>query len=153
MRVFWSKPCRRTETEPRYRHVTKNGMTPRLARAHKGVEVSKHKKSKKKSKKDENGSALAKAPKKVSKSLKALSQNPLVADVVAAALVSMAAALKDSDKARRLASDAGDQLGAMSRKGSKQGNAMWDLALDVGRRTLDALAKEASGAAKPGKSR
>ena len=41
-------------------------MTPRLARAHKGVEVSKHKKSKKKSKKDSKKTAL-KAKKKPSK--------------------------------------------------------------------------------------
>jgi hypothetical protein len=110
----------------------------------KGKPVSKDKKKKdgKKAKKG-NGSIISP---KTRKSLKALSQNPLVADVVAAALVSMAAALKDSDKARRLASDAGDQLDALSKKSSKQGGAMWDLALDVGRRTLETLAgEEASG--------
>jgi len=80
-----------------------------------------------------------------------LSQNPLVADVVAAALVSMAAALKDSEKAKRLATDAGDQLNAMSKKGAKQGNAMWDLALDVGRRTLETLAGEEAARAKSGR--
>jgi hypothetical protein len=109
--------------------------------------VPKDKKSKsdkktKKDKKKDSGTALSKAPKKAAKSLKALSQNPLVADVVAAALVSMASALKDSEKAKKLASDAGDQLNAMSKKGTKQGNAMWDLALDVGRRTLETLAGE-----------
>jgi hypothetical protein len=88
---------------------------------------------------------------RAAKSLKALTQNPLVADVVAAALVSMAAALKDSDKARRLASDAGDQLSDLSKKSTKQGGAMWDLALDVGRRTLEALAGEESARGKTGK--
>jgi hypothetical protein len=110
----------------------------------KGKAVSKDKKKKdgKKGKKANGGLVSG----KTAKSLKALSQNPLVADVVAAALVSMAAALKDSDKARRLASDAGDQLDALSKKSSKQGGAMWDLALDVGRRTLETLAgEEASG--------
>jgi len=94
--------------------------------------VSKDKK-KKKDKKDKkaNGAILGKAPKKAVKSLQALKQNPLVADVVAAALVSMAAALKDSDKARRLANDAGDELSKVSKKSAKQGGAMWDLALDV----------------------
>ena len=121
--------------------------------------MSKDKKKKKddkkggKSKKNGGGSVLGKGSKKAAKSLQALSQNPLVADVVAAALVSMAAALKDSDKARRLASDAGDQLDAISKKGAKQGNAMWDLALDVGRRTLEALAGEESDRLKRGKSR
>lgn len=94
-----------------------------------------------------SGSALVKAPKKAASSLHALTQNPLVADVVAAALVSMAAALKDSDKARRLATDAGEQLDALSKKTAREGSAMWDLALNVGRRTLDALANE--GSAKP----
>ena len=94
-----------------------------------------------------NGATLAKAPKKAGKSLQAVVQNPLVADVVAAALVSMAAALKDSDKARRLASDAGEQLDALSKKTAKEGSAMWDLALNIGRSTLDALASE--GSARP----
>lgn len=115
--------------------------------------MSKDKKDKKAKKrdKDQKGSkksarsALAKAPKKAATSLQALTQNPLVADVVAAALVSMAAALKDSDKARRLAHDAGDQLNALTKKTNKQGSVMWDLALDVGRKALDALAEETRG--------
>ena len=107
-------------------------------------------KKKKKDKKDKkgNGAILGKAPKKAAKSLNALSQNPFVADVVAAALVSMAAALKDSEKARRLASDAGDELSKVSKKSAKQGGAMWDLALDVGRRTLEAIAAEQGGRVK-----
>lgn len=99
-------------------------------------------KDKKKKKDKKNKSVIRKVPKKAAKGLQALTENPLVADVVAAALVSMAAALKDSDKARRLASDAGDQLNAISKKSAKQGNAMWDLALDVGRRTLETLTGE-----------
>lgn len=103
--------------------------------------MSKDKKKKDKKGKKGNGAL----PKKAAKSLQSLTQNPLVADVVAAALVSMAAALKDSDKARRLASDAGDQLNAVSKKSAKQGGAMWDLALDIGRRTLETLASEQKG--------
>jgi hypothetical protein len=110
-------------------------------------------KKSKKGKKKDGRSSLAKTPKKAAKSLQALTQNPLVADVVAAALISMAAALKDSDKARKLASDAGDQLGAMSKAGATQGNAMWDLALDIGRRTLETLAGEEAGRVKGGKGR
>ena len=100
----------------------------------------------KKNKKKGNGALLAKAPKKAAKGLKELTQNPLVADVVAAALIGMAAALKDSDKARKLASNAADELGAMSKKDSKRSGAMWDLALDIGKRTLETLAE--SGASK-----
>jgi hypothetical protein len=105
----------------------------------------KNDKKTRKAQKKAGAAVLGKAPRKAAKSLKSLSQNPLVADVVAAALVSMAAALKDSDKAKKLASDAGDQLNAMSKKGAKQGSAMWDLALDVGRRTLETLAGEEAG--------
>ena len=105
----------------------------------------------KKDKKKGNGAQLAKAPKKAAKSLKELAQNPLVADVVAAALIGMAAALKDSDKARKLASSASDELGAMSKKGAKQSGAMWDLALDIGKRTLETLAEGEGG--KAGRSR
>jgi hypothetical protein len=74
--------------------------------------------------------------------LKALAQNPIVADVVAAALVGMAAALRDSDKAKRLANKAGDHLDALTKTNARKGNAMWDMALDIGRRTLDSLAEE-----------
>jgi hypothetical protein len=74
--------------------------------------------------------------------LKALAQNPIVADVVAAALVGMAAALKDSEKAKRLANKAGDQLDSLAKTNARKGNAMWDMALDIGRRTLDSLAEE-----------
>ena len=113
--------------------------------------MSKDKKKKKDKKDKKHGANLAKAPKRAAKSLQALTQNPLVADVVAAALVSMAAALKDSDKARRLANDAGDQLNALSKKSAKQGGAMWDLALDIGRRTLETLAGEEAGKVKSGR--
>ena len=107
-------------------------------------------KAKKHDKKD-NGAAVRKAPKKAAKSLQALTQNPLVADVVAAALVSMAAALKDSDKAKRMAGDAGDQLRDLSKSGAKHGGAMWDLALDIGRRTIETLAGEQSPSGKSGR--
>jgi hypothetical protein len=115
--------------------------------------VAKDKKKKPKDKKAAASPSLSKAPKKAVKSLKAISQNPLVADVVAAALIGMAAALKDSDKARKMASDASDQLNALSKSGAKKGNAMWDLALDIGQRTLETLAKDQGGSKKGSKSR
>ena len=112
-------------------------------------------KDKKKTKPEDKGKKRQKkakgAPAKAAKSLKALTENPLVADIVAAALVGMASALKDSDKARKLAGKAGDQLDKMNKAGAKRGNAMWDLALNIGRQTLDALTEEAKGG-KRGKS-
>ena len=101
--------------------------------------MSKDKKKKKKDKKkDKGGSSLAGA----TKSLKAIAENPLVADVVAAALVATASALKDSGKARKLAADAGDQLDDMAKDTSDRGSEMWELALQVGRQTLKTLAAE-----------
>ena len=100
--------------------------------------MSKDKKKKNHKKKDKGNTASGKA----TTGLKAITENPLVADIVAAALVGAAAALKDSNKARQLAADAGDQLKDMSKQNADRGNAMWSLALDVGRRALDALAEE-----------
>jgi hypothetical protein len=108
------------------------------------VPKDKNKKDKSKKGKKKGGSTLAKAPKKAAKRLQAISQNPLVADIVAAALVGMASALKDSDKARRIANEAGDELNAMSKKVAKDGNAMWELALAIGRKALHELTDEGS---------
>ena len=92
-------------------------------------------KDKKKKKKDKKGGGSAGA------SLKALAQNPVVADIVAAALVATASALKDSKKAQRLASEAGDELTKLAKEGAERGNALWDMALQIGRRSLEALAE------------
>ena len=108
--------------------------------------MSKDKKKKKKDKKKSNGSLGS-----ATSSLKALTENPLVADVVAAALVATAAALKDSKKARALADQAGDQLADVKEGTADKGSAMWDLALDVGRRTLQTLAGEASASGRKAK--
>ena len=114
--------------------------------------MSKDKKKKKDKNKKDTAAKPTKVAKRAAKKLKALSDNPIVADVVAAALVAMASALKDSDKARRLAGRAGDELGKMAKSNAKQGGAMWDLALNIGRQTLDALADEGKSG-KRGKSR
>jgi hypothetical protein len=98
--------------------------------------VAKDKKKKKGKKADKGGAS------KVVKNLQALSQNPMVADLVAATLVGAAAALKDSNRARKLATDASDELQALGKKGAERGNAMWQLALEVGRRALNEIAGE-----------
>lgn len=79
---------------------------------------------------------------KGAKRLVALTQNALVADVVAAALVATASALKDPKRARALASDAGDELRKLSKEGAEAGNAFWDLAMQIGRRSLEALGRD-----------
>jgi len=100
----------------------------------------------KKKKKDKKAGAA-----KASDSLKALAKNPVVADVVAAALVATASALKDSKRARALASEAGDELSKLSKAGAEAGNALWDMALQIGRRSLEALTNEE--APKPAKAK
>ena len=79
---------------------------------------------------------------KKGRTLKALAQNPLVADVVAAALVATASALKDSKRARALASEAGDELMKLSKAGAEKGEALWEMALQIGRRSLEALTSD-----------
>jgi hypothetical protein len=93
----------------------------------------------KKKKKDKKAKRTASAR---GSTFKALAQNPLVADVVAAALVATASALKDSKRARRLATEAADELGRLSKAGAEQGNALWAMALQIGRRSLEALTAE-----------
>lgn len=97
-------------------------------------------KDKKKSKKTKKKGVLAAvSSSKAGKRIKAMTGNAQIGDVVAAALVATAAALKDSNKARRLAASAGDELTALSKKGAEQGNAMWQLALDIGQRAMDSI--------------
>lgn len=101
--------------------------------------VSKDKKKKKKDKKHGSDQTVAA---KAAKGFQGLTQNPVVADVVAAALVATASALKDSNKARRLAEYAGDELEILSKKSAQRGNAMWKLALDIGRQALETFTSD-----------
>ena len=89
--------------------------------------------------KEKKGKKDKKSGKKAGGTLKALAGNPLVADVVAAALVATAAALKDSKRARALATDAGDELAKLSKVGAKGGEALWEMAREIGRRSLEAM--------------
>jgi hypothetical protein len=99
--------------------------------------VAKTKKKKKdKAGKSESGGKTS----KIGKRLEDLANNRLVADIVAAALVATASALKDSKKAKALAASAGDELEHLAKEGAERGNAMWKLALEVGRRAIDTIA-------------
>ena len=100
------------------------------------------KKSKKEKKADK---AAKKADKKQKISSKAgkvastLASNPAVAEIVAAALVGAAAALRNPDKARKLATAASDNLEKMGKDAAEKGSALWSLALEVGRRSMETL--------------
>ena len=127
--------------EQHYSIVVTNGDTQPWAHTVAGGEhelAKDKKKDKKRSKKNASGGRAAKAASR----LKGIADNPLVADLVAAALVGAAAALKDTKKARALAAHAGEELETLAREGAERGNAMWQLALDVGRRSLESLIAE-----------
>jgi hypothetical protein len=117
----------------------------------KGRRVSKDKKSKKSGKKAKKREEATGSLGGVAKGLKTIADNPLVAEVVVAALLAAAAALKDSKKVRKLADVAGEKLDATAKEGADRSGPMWQMALEVGRRTLDAMANETSN--KPRKSK
>lgn len=78
---------------------------------------------------------------KVVKGAKKLARNPMTTEVVAATLVAAAAALRDPKKAKALALSAADDLKKAAKSGA-DGGALWKLALDVARRSIDAVGKE-----------
>ena len=82
-----------------------------------------------------------------------MANNRLVADIVAAALVATASALKDSKKAKALAASAGEELENLAKEGAERGNAMWKLALEVGRRAIDTIAGDEAKPATKSKSK
>jgi hypothetical protein len=113
--------------------------------------VAKGKKKKKNGKKKDQPAGIF-SP-KTAKRLQEISKNPLVADVVAATLIGAASALRDSKKAQQLAARAGVELEELAHRGAKNGNALWQLALDVGRKSLEAIAGENGGKARKSKPR
>lgn len=84
----------------------------------------------------------APAVRKVATKAKKLAGNPVVTEVVAAALVAAAAALKDPAKARALAESAADELQEASRASATKSGAFWQLAMDIARRSVDTLRSE-----------
>ncbi len=90
--------------------------------------------------------AVKKAVRRVKdKTVKAAADHPLVAEVVAAALVGAAAALKNPAKARQLAESAADEITDAGKNTGAKGGALWLLALDIARRSVNSLAGEGTG--------
>lgn len=81
---------------------------------------------------------------KVVKGAKKIAKNPMTTEIVAATLVAAAAALRDPKKAKALALEAADDLKKAAKSGA-DGGALWKLALDVARRSIDAVGKEDGG--------
>ena len=93
---------------------------------------------------------VTKAVNKAKAAASKIRDNPVVSEIVAAALVATAAALRDPQKARRIAAEAGDELKRAGSKAGRKADAFWNLALDIARRSVDALeAGEAAGPSSP----
>jgi hypothetical protein len=114
-----------------------------------GEKPKKNGKSKKKAKAPPATAKVSTIAKAAAEKAADLATNPLVAEIVAATLVAAAAAIRDPKKARQLAAAAGDELQTGAKTAGKGGEAMWQLALKVGRRSLEALGNDS--ASKPGK--
>ena len=88
---------------------------------------------------------------KVVKGAKKIAKNPMATEVVAATLVAAAAALRNPKKAQALAVEAADDLKKAAKSGI-DGGALWQLALDVARKSIDEIGKE-TGAKKAKKAK
>jgi hypothetical protein len=91
--------------------------------------------------------ATAAKVQKAVKGAKTIAKNPMATEVVAATLVAAAAALRDPKKARALALEAADDLKKAAKSGV-DGGALWQLALDVARRSIDQIGNEVGGGKK-----
>jgi hypothetical protein len=82
---------------------------------------------------------VAKVAKRAKVKAADLATHPAVAEIVAATLVAAAAALKNPQKARDMASAVGSELETASQEAVDRGSRFWQLALDIARRSIDAL--------------
>ena len=89
---------------------------------------------------------------KVRKVVKKVAKDPMTTEVVAATLVAAAAALRNPKRAQALALEAGDDLKKAATSGVK-GSALWQLALDVARRSIDEIGKEGAVTKKAAKTK
>jgi len=98
--------------------------------------------AKAKSKASASRAKVTKAVQGARKKAAKIAANPAVAEVVAASLVAAAAAIRDPRKARDIATAVGAELETASKQAVDRGNAFWQLALDIAKRSIDALGGE-----------
>lgn len=112
-------------------------------------------KDKKKKDRKAGGAKMPKQLRNIGKKAMKLADNPVVSEVVAAALLSAAAALRENEGARRKAVKAGkvalDAAEGLTRDSGKTGDKLRKLALDLARRTLDNWDRDDAPAAAPPK--
>ena len=89
---------------------------------------------------------------KVRKIVKKVAKDPMTTEVVAATLVAAAAALRNPKRAQALALEAGDDLKKAATSGVK-GGALWQLALDIARKSIDEIGKEGGATKKAAKAK
>lgn len=101
----------------------------------------KKKKAGKKAKKAKT-TKVEKTIRKATEKAAKLASNPIVAEIASAALLAAAAAVRNPEKAKAVAKAAGDELSSAAKNATQQGGAFWALAVDIARRSVDALAEE-----------
>ena len=92
------------------------------------------------------GVKVSKAVRQAGKSALKFAEQPAVSETVAAALLAAAAALRDPPATKRTAGAAAGAAGEAGQEAIKLGDSLRKLAIDMARRTLDALD---SGDSKP----
>lgn len=97
---------------------------------------------KKTAKPDVTVDKIKKVARTVKKKGAELATNPAVAEVVAATLVAAAAAMRDPKKARLLAESAADEIRGAGKQVATTAGPLWQIALDVARRSLEAVQGE-----------
>jgi hypothetical protein len=90
----------------------------------------------------------AKAKSPVKDRIVKLASDPAVAEIVAATLVAAAAAIRDPKKARQLAEASGEELTDAAQDAAGKGGAFWQLAMDVAKRSVNALGSGKTGGKK-----
>jgi hypothetical protein len=118
------------------------------------------KKGKKAGRKEAGGIKIPKPLRKAGKEALKLASEPVVSEIVAAALLSAAAALRGDKVAAKAgksgaaaAGAAGEAAGNAGRQASKLGDSMRALALDLARKTLDNWERPAAETGGGGKAR
>ncbi len=87
---------------------------------------------------------VAKVAKRAKAKAADLATHPAVAEIVAATLVAAAAALKNPQKARDMATAVSSELETASKEAVDRGGRLWQLALDIARRSIDTLENDKS---------
>jgi hypothetical protein len=113
--------------------------------------MGKGKDKKGKGKKDDGGVRIPKPLRKAGKEALKLAKEPVVTEIVAAALLSAAAALRGDKAAAKAGKASADTAADAVRQAGKIGDSLRTLAIDLARRTLDNWDRPGAAAGGSGK--